>query len=434
MTIVLLIITFVIGIIGILLFDGIAMNPATVISSGFFVGTIALLFSTHDWQVQLSSKTVELICIGIICFLIGTFLPYITLKLKTKGNVTKNREIAEQTYTNINSNIIAILGILFQISVTLYLYIYLKSVTHGNGLSEIISTFRNSTMSNGDDGLQIVGILKQLQVFSMAYSFVFAFLYFYKKIIEGKKGSILYLIPLLFYVIQSLLTGGRLQIFRVILFIGANIYFLQLYKKSSPSYANSFILKVGKWIIYIIPLFYFLKNFLGRTSEDSFFQYIFRYLGGPIEGFDLFIKSNYSYYHMFGQETFSGIYSLLSKFGIENQPIKLSWVMAPTGIWVGNVYTSLRRYYSDFGFSGVVILMFILGVIFGIIFSNIMRGYLKKQISGFSIILYSFYLYALVFTFFDDTFYTTAISLGSIVQIIEMYLIYRLFTYTQRKE
>lgn len=107
--------------------------------------------------------------------------------------------------------------------------------------------------------------------------------------------------------------------------------------------------------------------------------------------------------------------------------------MAPTGIWVGNVYTAFRRYYSDFGLSGVAILMFMLGIFFGILFSNIVRGHMRKEIAGFSIILYSFYFYSLVFTFFDDTFYTTAISLGSLVQIIEMYAIYRLFTYRQMK-
>lgn len=436
MTIILLILTVFFGTLGIIFFNYIAINPSTVVSAGFLVGTLALLFSIQDWQVQLSFKTIQLISLGLGFFLVGSLLPYIAFKVNRKNEkLIGDQALYEKKIirARVNSTSIAIIAVFFQIFVTVYLYIYLRSATQGTGLSEIISTFRNSTMSSGDDGLQITGFLKQLQVFSMAYSFVFAFLYFYKRIVEDYKCSFLYIIPLLFYIFQSLLTGGRLQIFRVILFIGSSIYFLQLYKKDSPSYANYFILKVGKWIIGIIPVFYFLKNFLGRTSEDSFFQYIFRYLGGPIEGLDLFIKSNYSYSHMYGQETFAGVYSLLAKSGIENQPIKLSWIMAPTGIWVGNVYTAFRRYYSDFGLSGVAILMFMLGIFFGVLFSNIVRGHMRKEIAGFSIILYSFYFYSLVFTFFDDTFYTTAISLGSLVQIIEMYVIYRLFTYRQMK-
>ncbi|MDT3394791.1 MAG: oligosaccharide repeat unit polymerase, partial [Bacillota bacterium] len=229
----------------------------------------------------------------------------------------------------------------------------------------------------------------------------------------------------IFYAVESFLMGGRLEIIRTFIYVISVVYFLYCYKDRSVDGANAKALSFSKWIVIILPLFYLVKSFIGRTAVESFGEYILRYLGGPLASFEVFINRNISYDTPFGQETFTGIYLYLSKKSGNVIPVP-GWIKSPTGLWVGNVYTGLRSYYYDFGFIGTLVMMALLGVFFGYLFSTVWRNIKQHRLRPFPLILYSFFLYSLVFEFFDDTFFSTAITFGSAMQVIIMYVIYRL--------
>ncbi|MTV44646.1 oligosaccharide repeat unit polymerase, partial [Streptococcus pneumoniae] len=87
-----------------------------------------------------------------------------------------------------------------------------------------------------------------------------------------------------------------------------------------------------------------------------FISYITRYMGGSIQLFDLFVIDPIRRNKELGAETFSGIYEMLAKLGFDNNIIKgLEWRVSPNYYSLGNVYTAIRRYYSDFGVIGIVI-------------------------------------------------------------------------------
>ncbi|KHO13588.1 hypothetical protein OA78_0349 [Latilactobacillus curvatus] len=418
MLLILILALFVIIVISFII-DNVILNPVVVMCSGFLVGSISFLASSQRWGIGLSVRTFWITILAIICFSLAIVLCNFLVK-------TFSREGKyEIILINYNLQIITVVTIFLQLFAVIFLYYSLKKITGSSELSKMISTYRTTLMSDSASDVRLPGLLNQILKVNMASSFVILFAGLYGRIILEKKKIIIYFIPIIFYAIESLLMGGRLEIIRTFIFIISVVYFLYCYKNKSVNEANTKALSYSKWIVVILPLFYFIKSFIGRTAIESFGEYILRYLGGPLASFEVFVNRNISYDAPFGQETFTGLYAYLSKKTGDVVPI-LGWIKSPTGLWVGNVYSGLRRYYYDFGFLGTLVMMTLLGLFFGYLFCNIWKGIKENKLKPFLLILYSFFLYSLVFEFFDDTFFSTAITLGSATQIAIMYIIYKL--------
>lgn len=414
-----------------IIMNRVLLNPINILGFGFFISSIALFFSRNIWLVNLSQKTVDLIIFSILFFCLGVLVPYGTFFLQKNFlnlNVpfNNNKKSINKFVYNSHLNAIIVFVIMFQSVLLILLYNQLKNFTGGGSLGTIIAYYRNTAMSVNASDVALTGWLNQGLRLGRAFSYVLVFVGLYRTIIEKKRFSLIYFFPILLYFLQSLLMGGRLELIRVFIFIVTISYFLYFYRSGSVEKANKLVIKASGAGIVFLPLFYVLKGFLGRSSTDGFVQYISRYLGGPIESFDLFLKSGVLGQHNVGQETFEGIYSFFSKYTMNNQMTTFRWIQSPNGIWVGNVYTGMRRYYADFGKIGCYLLMLLLGLIFGTFFVRILLRIVNKKMNYFELICYSFFIYSLLFQFFDDTFYSTALSIGTLAQLIEMFVFYKL--------
>lgn len=396
------------------------LNPINVYSIGFLISVISLYFAKNIWNVSLYSQTVSLIIIGSIAYFFGVLIVNIKLFIKKNNNTNKSLAISY----SIKSNVTIVAGVItaLQVITTLMLYRTLKSFAPGGSLSSMISYFRNTSMSNDSDMVSLPFTLNQLINFNMAGSFVLVFVFLYGRILLNKKVSQLAIVPIFFYMLQSILMGGRQQLLRVIIFVIGSSYFLYMYKYKSPTVSNRWVLSKSKWLLLFLPFFYLLKFFIGRTSTDNFFQYLIRYLGGPIESLDIYLRGGVLGEHLPGQETFTSLYKV-----INNSPVTFRWAQSTTGVWVGNVFTGIRRYYSDFGTIGVIVILLCLGLIFGVSYYFVLnRNDFKCPRSSFALIFYSFYLYSIFFEFFDDTFMSVVVSMGGILKILELYLFYKI--------
>lgn len=400
-------------------FKATILNPVNIFSFGFLIGLFALWYSKSLWLVSLSWKTIFLIIGGTLSFILGVVISNIkiTMSPSIKKNVVKNTKYEIRT----GLKYFSIVTVLLQAVATLLLYKQLRSFS-GGSLSAIISYYRNTAMSVNASQVTLSVWLSQLLKGTMSASFIVLFIFLYRKVIQKDKGGYFHLFPIIIYMIQSLLMGGRLQLLRVFVFVFICSYFMEMYTTRNSITANRVILKGTKWVVIVIPFFYLLKGFLGRTSTDNFAQYISRYLGGPIESFDLYLKSGVLGEHKLGQETFTSLYSLFTP----NKITTFKWVASPTGVWIGNVFTGFRRYYADFGTVGLLMLSAGLGIFFGFMYFENMNSINKGTLSVFSLVCYGFFSYSLLFEFFDDTFYSVAFSVGMLLQVIEMYFFYRL--------
>lgn len=173
-----------------------------------------------------------------------------------------------------------------------------------------------------------------------------------------------------------------------------------------------FIIYISCFCLLLFGVFAFLTN---RTEEGSIFNSFIMYLGYNLVTFD-------RYYINFpaqanGINTFKTIYTLFKSIGVEpvfwenliSIPIDQSYT---TG-------TAMSIGYIDFGKTGTLILFFVLGYIYRILYNFLLKG------NFIFVILYSFIIFPLIISFFDFTF-------GYILWIY--YLIILLFIYIFTKQ
>lgn len=407
------------------------VNPINILAIGFLAGAIALYYAKDDWNVSLDNKTIFILILGTIVYCIGVLVAeFIVDAFSPERSLEKKYYLDAELMSN---STLVITLIIVEVIATFVVYKYIMGFSGATSLSSAISYYRNTLMSADASLVQFPGWLNQIMKVTMAGSYVSLFIFMYFRLVREKKESWILIIPIIVYMIQSLILGGRLQLIRVLLFTLICAYFLTMYKSKSSKKANRFLMASSKWLIIILPFFYLIKGFLGRTSSDTFLTYIARYLGGPIECFDLYIKGNYFSSHLKGQETFASIYQLVTGKG-DVQSLTFRWMQSPNGIWVGNVYTGYKRYFVDFGVTGVVILLFLLGLIFGCMYFIILRSIKRRKLAGYVLMCYGFFAYSILFEFFDDTFFSVSVSVGTILQLLEMYVFYRLFLVSAKSE
>ena len=234
------------------------------------------------------------------------------------------------------------------------------------------------------------------------------------------------LVPGVIYCIQCIMKGGR---FNVIAFIIAMLFYLYfaLQYKSNWRYRIELknLAKVVIAAILIVYLFWFYKEFVGRTSEASLFEYISQYIGGPYELFNQFIQSGST---NAGNETFAGMVTSINKILGTNLKslIYHEFRFTSTGIMLGNAYSGIRNYYSDFGIIGVILMCFNLSAIFNLIYCRLSKSNtIYKHCFGF--ILYGSLIYCIIFHFFTDYFFAR-LSVGWFIEVLIMYICFYMMT------
>lgn len=186
-----------------------------------------------------------------------------------------------------------------------------------------------------------------------------------------------------------------------------------------------------RMLLKYLDAFWFYKEFVGRTSEALFGDYIAQYVGGPYELFNQFVKENSN--TVGTNETFAGLVESINKIlgtSIKNLSYH-EFRFTATGIMLGNAYSGMRNYYSDFGIFGVVIICFLYSAFFSKMYCR-----LAKSNNIYSMFFCFIYLgsivYCLVFHFFSD-YFLARISVGYFIEVLVMYIVYRIIVKTRFK-
>lgn len=146
-------------------------------------------------------------------------------------------------------------------------------------------------------------------------------------------------------------------------------------------------------IVSLVMLIRFYESF-----DVEFISYMLNtYFLSSIPAFDQLTSHTIASYDF--SHTLRSIYLLGNRFGTNNiiPPMLQDFVTTP---YVTNVYTFLRPYYSDFGYSGLIVYPSIVGMFCGFIFELAKRG------SVAALLFVSLLSYPIVFSFFDERFFT----------------------------
>ena len=204
------------------------------------------------------------------------------------------------------------------------------------------------------------------------------------------------------------------------------MYYMFLHRKVGwNKHISGKMLKKALMIFVIgMIIFYYMKELVGRVSSLNFLEYVTQYVGGSIQLLDQYIKDTRESNAIPFGETLTGLITGFRKLDLTTAVLmkQLEFRYTPTGVYLGNVYTALRRYYNDAGWIGVVIFPAILSFIMNAFYRKI-RLYKNNSIKHiYKTIVYASLLYVVPFQAMEDSFYINKITIGYLIELLILYM------------
>lgn len=405
------------------------LSPS-ILSIIFYTMAIFLAFiGCFSWNTekQLSIKTIVIIVVGIVSFIIGEV---VQKKISGKINKITNKEETkiqkkEKKTIDISWKKVIIVS-LFIILTMILMIIQIKKVCNSlgydsNNIFKLLSYYRhkgtlfgNSITNKNDINFIVKQMSKICVVIGIIFSYVYARQYYYSE--KFKKINIL-LIPIVLSMFETLLTSGRALFMKIaVAFLFMIVFYY--YKKKKQKIEFKDIIKILIVLLILIVIFYTILPLVGRKTSANFIEYITFYLGCGIPSLNVFINNLPIHSTWIGEETFQGIYVLLNKFDIIDFTRNTAYGWSYFSGLGSNIYTSFRAYYFDFGWFGLIICQFIFGYI-----SSLFYSYVKKNDYGIQVPIYAYYVCMYIEQIRAEQFF------GLISSTTISYLIYFLLVY-----
>ncbi len=405
------------------------LSPSFLYSCSMLISVLCSMIGLLSWNnvTKLSFNTCLIILLSVITFNVGEFFAQ-----KFFGYDKKNKKVIDNT-KNISIYKI-IIQLLFVVFCFVLVFLEVRRISYaagyyGSNLFKMIKTYRSTSILFStkyiESGIHINIIVAQLQ--KVAEVICYVNIYFLVKSIYGKKlfiekkKNILYISIIIICILMSLLIGSRLQSFVYILF-SIIVYIFFLNKKLSY---KTIIFRYWKYllvgVITVSGLFYVILPLTGRKTNAGIVEYTSFYFGAPIPSLNRYISSPIEKPKIFGEETFRGIQNVAYKLNISDyiQPITTKWEVFYTKDNVklsSNIYTSGKRYYHDFGYLGLIVLQFINGFMFSILYISMN----KKQMTVLTI-FFAMYLYMAIDQIRDEYLFSSFVHINTVFKFAILY-------------
>lgn len=406
------------------------ISPPIFFNMGFVVACYFAILFYKEWDLHLLRKNTFLsISLGCSVFTLVSII-YIN-KFKNASSRISSLQFS-LFLKRIKLKHFLILCCILQI-IVLYLKVHYYKAAFGGNLSFDELLFASRMNFLDDDSISVFPFWFRnvMQLFTVL-NFLFYALFSNLVLLKEKKNRFLILLLIGNIFLQmacSLFDGARGGIASSLfcfLLIFSMKYLLWFGKKKLP------IKLLAKFLLLTIIAGTFLKasaEFVGRdTKEESSLYYFAYYCGGEIKNLDIYI-SNEKFSKNFGDATFLGFYSELSKY----IPIKVPKVAENTfseykGLNLGNVYTTFYNFYYDGGLWGVIIFTAIMSFLASFIFLQTRKS--KAMNLALSEFIYAQVCFSLLMCFFSNRFYTEIICISFCKKIVYFLVISYFFNIT----
>jgi hypothetical protein len=182
------------------------------------------------------------------------------------------------------------------------------------------------------------------------------------------------------------------------------------------------------FIIFLLFLvsFYFLGYLTNKSTDKDMFDYISAYTGGSIPALNDYLNDFDYNPRNFGSETLTGVDILLDYFGIQGFDTNknLAFVSFGEAGINTNVYTCYKRLLSDFGYVGMFIVRFLMGILYTYVYMRIKYGKYKAG-KNLMIVLYASFFFPIVMQSIDEVFIRSILSISAILQILTFYVLFK---------
>ncbi|HEM3681987.1 TPA: oligosaccharide repeat unit polymerase [Streptococcus suis] len=393
----------------------------------FVVSTLFALINAKNWNIDYELLSTFYILSGIIVFSIPVTI--------ASNNVGAIPEIVSYRKLSISTWKI-IFAILVDL-VIIYLYrkeMYQLAAQAGYSGQSIQWFIRNSTSYEGS--IEFSAKIRLLVRFVDITAYIFLFTFINNFIYNVKrKSNLLLLVPVMLFAYKTVLTGGRLDIMKLMFAAVVQAYILQKAKVGWKKVISGRYVMYGLTGLLVgIPSFYYGLFLVGRTTTRSMMESVSTYIGGPIQHFNQFVQNPTSPSRYFGSESLTPILNILGDLGLIDYNETVHLEFRQLGVTIGNVYTFFRRPLHDFGPVGMYLFVFLVGVLFAYLYYVVIRSKRRSDLWDMNVMVYS-YLFYWIFLSSIEQYSMTIISVFTLIAIILFYLLsifYWQFTFTPR--
>lgn len=406
------------------------LNPACILSLFSLFAIIVATSNYYYWELKdYSWKTTALFLLGMYSFAIGSLLA-------TKRNM-QSKAFYLRSHSNIgpihiSKRAFVILHIIMLLSFIVFLYFYRTQVS--NFSAAMFAEFKEYR-NDEDESLptHINLIYKFIQIFALLDMFIFINNVQFEKFWR----NVGYLVTPVILFVMALFVANRGDI---LLFLMASFscwYIVQLRVKGFGKRLRRKVVKSAALLGGAFLIFFWLLVFLlqadNEVAQNSMLFYVSNYVSGPVASFDLYIKQGGESCQWWGQETFVTLNNNLASFGLGHKSERFLEFRDTIGYAVTNIYSSFRRFYHDFGNEGLILLSLFQGWISTRFYNYVLTKSFKSVID-FPLCVFCYLFYTIPYTFIDELFYSSNVSISGIYKIALFYIVYKAYFLTQKRQ
>lgn len=407
------------------------ISPPVMFVSPFVVALICASIYQGEWDLDMYFDTFLVLLCGCTVFVFFCFIIHNTLGKKIRKKASSYRkknelifELQKKPIVVKKWKIIAIIMVqFFSIMIVISsMRNVLSQYGVGGSLSLLMYYYREYHMFSDYD-VQISGLASNLRLFSIASSYICIYIMCQNYILKKAKPDFLIIVSIILGFANSVILGARGEAIQLILAIIIMFYFLQRkFNNWHPNIKFRQIILVGIILVAIMAGFKASGDLLGRQAVIKYstnaVDEVAKYLGAEIKNLDIFIRNPVKTDQIIGSQTFGNFLSWI------DTKLDLGWDIKQVlpfnkvnGISLGNVYTVFYSYIYDFGYFGIFWTNAIAAILSQIIYEYAVKER-KKDVFNLRIILNSYILFLVAFSFFGERFFNNILCIAFIKYII----------------
>ena len=372
------------------------LSPWFLLCLMIFATFIIVLLNYANWDVKINHLFILYVCTAILSFGLGGLLVNGLSSSAVNISTSENRLSVEAA--NIKKRYPSYLLLIISAGFTLIYCYKLLSDAIGSGLGDKIHNIYDMTVYNGyTPGF----VFNQMLEVIMAIAYINTYRLMIKLFSRRDSVNIITLVlPIFFFIVTALVTSDR-NIFLRYAFYFICIYVLFYRENCKKKNVN---LKIIQKVIILGVIALIVFFLLGKMKQysSSLTNALSIYGGSGLYNFNLWIK-DFNEPLLHGNATFStflnSFKTILGYIGINIDVQTLSrfdvfieYTSSNGYVYSSNIYSALKPFVEDFGYFGVILFPFIIGVFYQWLFLKA-----KKRKYGFSWVIYSMLIYPVLF-------------------------------------
>ena len=403
----------------------------------FLPQAVFSFYFVSRWNAGLSVETMFVLISGTLLFVVASIACNRLLSKSGKTEIVGTvslPDIEKRTGISVDIQIERwklVIFLLFQIVVILLFVTYGFREVSGSTFIEKMRSYNDiSKFGDIEDAIRLPPWINWPRIACEYSAYLFSYLLIHCIVFKYKQKKVLLLLNLTLGLFCSFLTGGRIAAVKVMIALVIQAYFIwgtstSWQKRISAKY---FFAAIGIGIIILFS-FQWSAQFLGRSNNRTFVDYLGVYISDPLRNLNTFVQTKKFGNPVSNWETlFSAVNFIGSKFGIDH------WVhqhdmpfLRFKGVSSGNVYTTYYDYLHDGGYLALVGFVLLEAFVMQIALRNALKTSRYLDINLY-LLFYSYFSSAILLSFFMNQFYPTVFSIRMVQLLLCCWFLRYFFT------